>query len=181
MITRNGSMLLGGAGLLAKSMSQMPVADNYLVDTAGVHLSGSDTALSAYQFNTMLPPANVNFDAPTNSYTSGIMLLPGSGQTAPSVSDNNLDSAILSLSPSSPSASVDANGNPIYSCTYRNDTSETVTVHELGLYSKSTSYTKIVSTDVPSLVVLIGRSLLDNPVNILPSAEYTFEFTIKFN
>lgn len=112
---------------------------------------------------------NVNYDASA----SGIMLLLGTGDTAPTVDDYKLDSiwteyAVITQVCSNMNANYDSNAFFI-SRSIQNTSSEPVTVKEQAIclcqrYGGN---------------VIIAREVLTEPVTLQPNQKYTFSMTIS--
>ena len=180
MITRNGSLIYSSI-LAYVSVNQMDIVDNYILDTDGNRMKTTANDISSIYSNKMLATKYYNFTSATNSESSGIMLLVGSGTTEPTINDYNLESIITTLSYSNPTRNYDANGNMKYACSYLNNTADNITISEFGVFLKSTAFTTYSSDSTKNGIALIGRSLLDEPVILVPSQECTLEFCIKFN
>ena len=115
------------------------------------------------------PYAPVGSDA----FKSGISIIVGNGDKAPTVKDIRLSSMINNLSYITAST-IQGTGdyNKLISVTYKNNTENKVTVKEVGLMMQETNgnlYRK----------ALLGRVVLDTPVVMTPGDTYTFTFCIE--
>lgn len=104
------------------------------------------------------------------------LVIVGSSDTAPTTSDVNLASRILSLTKTTSVAINPSNYSSfMYSVqtTYKNNTNENITVKEVGI---ATSFINL--DDSSNAGILIVREVLDAPVVIKPQKSYTFSITI---
>lgn len=114
--------------------------------------------------------------APPSSETGGVaypFIGLGNGDTLESVNDYKLDSYINTLSYVTGSASQ--NGDLCTkTATFKNNTSSTIIVKEVGLYFGSGN-----SSTYPPL--LLARKVLDTPISIEPGETKTFSVHIYIN
>jgi hypothetical protein len=122
----------------------------------------------------------------SGTYDRGIIDV-GNGTTAPTVDDYCMESENTTLTYISDSRDVpiktDYEKDYIYSCTttYKNNTSNPITITELGLYRTSSGNTASVpieeSAPISTFGVLIAREVID-PVIINPNETKTFTMVI---
>ena len=117
---------------------------------------------------------NTNLTSPPSSETSGVVapfIGVGSGDAVESANDYKLDNYINTLSYVSGVAGH--NGDlTTKTTTFKNNTSSTIVVKELGLY---------YACETNMAPVLIARKVLDTPVSIEPGETKTFSVHIYIN
>ena len=104
--------------------------------------------------------------------TTGCYICCGTGNTPESITDYKLDSFVeLELVNGSVGFSV----SKILSIntTFKNNTNSSITIKEIGLYSRPATSTSVHSK------ILIYRKVLDTPVTIAPDEIYTFTITLN--
>lgn len=112
-----------------------------------------------------------------NKYSQNYLkVIIGSGETAPSYDDYNLESPLsLTQSSNTWSAGSQTNDGTIYlvSTTYTNTTQSAVTVKEVGIwyYCYWTSSTMVG--------ILLARTVLSSPVTIEAGEAYTFTYRLS--
>lgn len=107
-----------------------------------------------------------------NRSATGCFMCCGTGNTPESITDYKLDSFVeLELVNGSVGFSV----SKILSIntTFKNNTNSSITIKEIGLYSRPSASTSAHSK------VLIYRKVLDTPVTIAPDEVYTFTITLN--
>lgn len=92
----------------------------------------------------------------------------GSGDTEPTADDYNLESVISTLTGSGATQVITATGKQ-YTQVVTNETADTITVKEIGLYAL------FWSAEIPGLrPALLYREVLDAPVTLQPGQTNTF-------
>jgi len=116
-----------------------------------------------------------NYDA-NNAYTrwNGFTLFVGTGDTAETVEDYKLASAV-ELAVTAASCLHADNGKTFVTRTFQNNTESAVTIKEVGLYVFR------CAGNVDNRVVMIGRKVLETPVTIEVGDTYTFTYSIDLS
>lgn len=146
-----------------------------------INLGDSNGDLALYHMQFFAPYSSESATNITsissNDHEYGLFIALGSGDTAPSESDYKLDSAITNLTTIGGSVSYKNNANTYIICTqtFSNETTEPITVKELGLYAHlGKSYAVTYWSRY-----LFVREVLPTPVTINPGEIYTFTMTLK--
>lgn len=109
-----------------------------------------------------------------NQIRRGLDLLLGSGTTAPTASDYNVESAVSLTNISNTTALSSENGfKTQITQTVRNDGESAVTINEIGVRK---IFYKNVETTAEYAYVLMARKVLDTPIIIQPSETKTITF-----
>lgn len=111
---------------------------------------------------------------------NGFVLFVGSGNTAPTVEDYKLDTA-LELTVLGASCTHSSNGTTLVTRTFQNNTVEAVTVKEIGCYVFAQSMGSTSNTSQMHSIVMVGRIVLDAPVTLEVGEAYTFQYTIDMS
>jgi len=114
-------------------------------------------------------PSTVDTGVRFSASSQGIHV--GTGDTAPTEDDYNLESTVTSgLSSSSPSATRDADndGNPFveFLFTLTNTTGSDIVIKEIGYFQKIIFNTTYKSTSSSDTVVMLDRTVLSTPVTV---------------
>lgn len=174
MITKNFKARI--ATLL--QMSTMTGSDTALVPVKGI--DGSAAYASCYSSNNF--PYNVTTSVSFSSSGAGIRV--GTGGTAASEDDYKLEAQItsgMSASSVTPTYNVDGSGNPYleYLFTLTNNTSNDITVREIG-YVQSL---RVASTQGgkanTSSNFLFDRTVLDTPVTVPANDSAAIKYKLK--
>lgn len=125
--------------------------------------------------NTFKTFINLSDDGSTNhkNLAIGVSILVGSGMTDPTENDYTLEN-VISLTHISGSASTSANSFLTVSRTLKNDSTETVTINEVGLFYNFLED----SNDTARTVTLFAREVLTSPITMKPGESYTFTFML---
>ena len=145
---------------------------NTTVTTMGGNTKSSSVELS--DLNCVKP--NCHF----GGYDGGAFhVVIGAGNTAPTVNDYDLaDSSIMAADKMAPlyrSSTYDASTGATVSVQWRNESSEAITVKEVGLAYKidyQNQYNKAAN-------LLAARKVLNTPVTIQPGETYVFSYNIR--
>ena len=110
---------------------------------------------------------------PSFNYNVGCTFMGyGSGDTEPTADDYNLESVISTLTASGATQGITATGKQ-YTQVITNETANTITVKEIGLYAL------FYSASIPGLrPALLYREVLDTPVTLQPGQTDTFTVEI---
>ena len=114
--------------------------------------------------------------------TSGLTLFVGTGNTPATSEDYKLESAI-ELEVTGASCEHSTNEKTYITRTFKNQTEAPVTITELGVYV-FTSHENNRDTTTDSKVfpiIMVGRQVLNEPVEIQPGDIYTFTYVIDFS
>ena len=114
--------------------------------------------------------------SPNNVYAiwNGFTLFVGTGDTAETVEDYKLASAV-ELAVTAASCLHADNGKTFVTRTFQNNTENAVTIKEVGLYVFR------CTGNVDNRVVMIGRKVLDTPVTLEVGDAYTFTYSIDLS
>lgn len=115
---------------------------------------------------------NISSYSAGNRSTTGCYICCGTGNTPESITDYKLDSFVeLELV----NGSVGFSTSKILSIntTFKNNTNSSITIKEIGLYSRPATSISAHSK------ILIYRKVLDTPVTIAPDEVYTFTITLN--
>lgn len=129
-----------------------------------------------------------------NTYTESTdwwVLAIGSGSTSPTKSDYKLENWIPTSKVKFISSRVTQNKNYLdydeppefifnYATTYKNVSSDPVTVSEIGLVVGTPNWSSPTGSEQNKKVkILLARNVLDNPITIQPGELYTFTMVFK--
>lgn len=115
----------------------------------------------------------------------------GSGSTSPTKSDHKLENWIPTSKMKFVSSRVTQNKNYLdfdeppefifnYATTYKNVSSDPVTVSEIGLVVGTFNWSTPTGSEYNKIVkFLLARNVLDNPITIQPGELYTFTMVFK--
>ena len=129
---------------------------------------------SASSWNTVTTP--FPYAGNTSIYfVNGISIILGSGDIEPTVKDTQLASIIEDLTYVTGSTIQGTSDyNKLVSVTYKNNTANTITVKEVGLMMQETT-----SSGGYFRKALLGRVVLEAPVEMNPGDTYTFTYAIE--
>lgn len=118
----------------------------------------------------------------SSNYSAAISCKVGTGDTLPTVNDYKLDSVIPRTSLQVQNQNINIKmlvDNKIFSYTtiQQNITEENITVKEIGLYTRSYSYS---SGGDSNAMVLIWREVLDEPIIIKPGKSKAITVNLDF-
>lgn len=117
-------------------------------------------------------------------FTPGSGVHVGSGNTAPTEDDYDLESEItsgLTANTAAPIFNVDADGNPYIDIvfTLTNTTASDITVREVGYVQQNMTASTLGSPVNDSARLLMDRTLLDSPVIVPANGAAAIKYTLK--